>query len=205
MTDTLHAAISPIDTVMFRDGRPFNQMDAGAGDAVSVFPPYPPTLVGAVRMTLARMLGYETGKAWPREKLGDGVDWQADAQLGNLRFSGAILVASGKPLFPAPLFLGSSGSDFDTVIRLRPSDEVRDSDLGPASVPVPDVPARGIKIMENCWLTSEGMQRTLDGKKPQAKEVISSAALWTRESTMGVCMTLWRNSARTWSRGFSSM
>ncbi len=43
----------PLDTLFFRDGRPFNQGE-GNGGVESLFPPSPTTLVGAARVALAR-------------------------------------------------------------------------------------------------------------------------------------------------------
>lgn len=112
MTD-LQLAIRPIDTWMFRDGRPFSQDDPGAAQAVSVCPPYPPTVVGLVRAELARQYGWDGthgGKPWPANKLGDGVDWQSTATtLGSLRFTAPAVCVStvaalalNTQLYPAP-------------------------------------------------------------------------------------------------------
>ena len=71
MSDRLSLKISAIDTVMFRDGKPFNQADAGASLAASVFPPYPPTLTGAVRAAIWNALGGRK-EDWDKTLLGDG-------------------------------------------------------------------------------------------------------------------------------------
>lgn len=34
--------LHPLDTLFFRDGRPYNQDDPTQAEAASVFPPYPP-------------------------------------------------------------------------------------------------------------------------------------------------------------------
>ena len=85
--------LHPLDTFFFRDGRPYNQDDPGQVEAASLFPPYPPTVVGAVRAAAARAMGWP-GSAWDTAALGDGVDWQAgDEPLGPLRFSGPYFCA----------------------------------------------------------------------------------------------------------------
>ena len=94
-------SIDPVDTLFFRSGRPFNQDDPGEARADSIFPPYPQTLVGALRAALARGQGWVAGP-WDqglKEVLGDGED------LGELRFHGPYLFRDGERLFPVPAFL----------------------------------------------------------------------------------------------------
>jgi CRISPR-associated protein Cmr3 len=57
-------AIEPFDTTAFRDGRPFEQDDQGLSEAVSVFPPPPPAITGAVMVALARSVGADPKLDW---------------------------------------------------------------------------------------------------------------------------------------------
>ena len=128
--------LHPLDTLFFRDGRPYNQDDPGQAEAASVFPPHPPTVVGAVRAALARAMGWPS-KTWDKTKLGDGVDWQAgDGALGPLSFAGPYVLRNGEPLFPAPLCL-VQGKDRDgaapcRLARTRRADRMRSWDRAPA-------------------------------------------------------------------------
>ena len=56
---TFRLWLDPADTLMFRDGRPFNQDDAGRAAAASLFPPPPETIYGAARVGLARAMGWD--------------------------------------------------------------------------------------------------------------------------------------------------
>lgn len=125
-------AVEPSDTLFFRDGRPFHQDDEGLAEARSVFPPYPPTMVGAFRAAFARSLGWRDGPRsnWtdliaapgaatgdPAEKLrqrrlaalGDG-----PRCLGQMRFRGPLLAETVngelQMLFPCPSALMGSRS-----------------------------------------------------------------------------------------------
>lgn len=60
----LLVTIEPYDTMVFRDGRPFEQDDQGLAETVDVFPPPPPAVTGAVRVALAAALGVPSGSSW---------------------------------------------------------------------------------------------------------------------------------------------
>lgn len=183
MSATYSFAVEAIDTLMFRDGRPFNQSDAGAGVARSIFPPYPPTLVGAVRMLLACQSGFENGGSWPKAELGDGVDWRSGGQLGKLRFSAPLVLRDGVPLFPVPLFVALAA---DEVVRLRPG-AVRSCDLGPSvRLPEPEKNVTGLKLVENQWLDGKAMTKLLAGETVAKKDLVKAADLWESETRIGI-------------------
>jgi CRISPR-associated protein Cmr3 len=54
MKATTFLELSPFDTLFLRDGRPFDQLNAGLADASSVFPPLPSTLSGMIALAVAR-------------------------------------------------------------------------------------------------------------------------------------------------------
>lgn len=94
--------IKPFDTVMFRDGRPF---DAGAGHAAeSVFPPTPTPFIGALRAVMFRRKGALPGRVGERDEVLGGVD-----DLGTLRGRGPLLARRTpqglEPFFPVPITL----------------------------------------------------------------------------------------------------
>jgi CRISPR-associated protein Cmr3 len=187
--------LHPLDTVFFRDGRPYNQDDPGQVEAASVFPPYPPTVVGAVRAALARAMGW-TGGAWGDElknALGDGVNWQeGEAHLGSLRFAGPYALKDGKPLFPAPLCLvkGKSSHGDDVIGQLAPGQEVECDLGGLGKVRLPAVPNRtdteGWKVLERTWLTADGMERVLNGETPEKSHILKADQIWQAESRVGI-------------------
>lgn len=179
-----------VDTWMFRDGRPFNQGDAGASVMRSVFPPFPPTLVGAVRALLwRRALG---GAKWDdqiKRKLGNGTNWLKGATLGPLRFGSPLVLHDGQPVFPVPLHL-VEGKVKDTNDRkltfLRPADNVIHCDLGDKRLPTPAEALEGIKTISDRWVTQEGMERILNGKVPDKDQLIPTGKLWNTESRVGI-------------------
>ncbi|MCP4185407.1 MAG: hypothetical protein GY761_19210 [Hyphomicrobiales bacterium] len=193
----INLQISAIDTLMFRDGRPFNQADAGASEAVSVFPPYPPTVVGAIRAALWRQLGN-----WDKKILGNGTNWQAtESVLGDLCFGAPQLLCDGVPVFPVPLHIveGNSGNGNSELTWLSPG-ITHKCDLGEVRLPEPvDANLAGIKTIEDRWLTAVGMQEVLDGRLPDRKLVkkdiyssvdgchmVKRECLWQGESRVGI-------------------
>jgi len=183
-----------VDTWMFRDGRPFDQGDAGASVARSVFPPFPPTLVGAVRAMLWRQT---LGGKWDTSKLGDGTNWQQVKQdrqdekvLGPLLFGPPLVLHNGQPVFPVPLHLVEGkvkGRDEKRLTFLRPRKNSFKSDLGDKVqllAPVEDL--EGIKTISDRWVTQEGMERILNGKVPDKDQLIPTGKLWNTESRVGI-------------------
>ncbi|MGH3908617.1 MAG: type III-B CRISPR module-associated Cmr3 family protein [Pseudonocardiaceae bacterium] len=72
---TTWLAVTPLDTIMVRDGRPF---DAGAASSASSVPPAPNTLGGVVRAALGRDVDRILG---PVVDTGDGVIFPAPQDL----------------------------------------------------------------------------------------------------------------------------
>jgi len=177
-------ALRPLDTLFFRDGRPYNQDDPSQAEAASVFPPFPPTVVGAVRAALARAIG-----SWDAAALGDGVDWQAgDRVLGPLRFAGPHVLRGGEPLFPAPLDLvaGRDGNDTAFVTRLAPTRRALDTDLGAVRLPAPMIAGNGYKVLEDYWLAPADMAKALGGARLASNDFVCSSRLWQAEPRVGI-------------------
>ena len=188
MTDPLCLTIDPLDTLMFRDGRPFNQADAGASEATSVFPPYPPTMVGAIRAALWRFLG-----RWDAERLGNGTDWQdPQTTLGPLVFGAPLVLYDGAPAFPTPLHL-VSGED-ESLTQLLPGRPM-ETDLGKVRLPGPREEIEGLKALNDRWLTAHGLEVVLAGDLPQRDEWVDKDFIWRHESRVGIGID--RESRRT--------
>jgi CRISPR-associated protein Cmr3 len=188
----LHLLVRPVDTLMFRDGRPFNQGDPGAADAVSVFPPFPPTVVGMVRALLAHQLGWDGRSPWDQhivDALGSGVDWGNVRALGPLTFSAAVVCRANKagetfePLYPAPRSILSAN---DICVRLVPGAAFQTCDLGPARLPVPAQVRDGLKDLGSAWMTSAGLTQVLAGSTPGPDDIVREDDLWEREPRVGV-------------------
>jgi CRISPR-associated protein Cmr3 len=63
--------LDPFDTLLFRDGRPFEQSDEGLVEAISMFPPFPTVTAGAFRASVARQLGWDGSERWGNVPAGD--------------------------------------------------------------------------------------------------------------------------------------
>lgn len=180
--------LHPLDTLFFRDGRPYNQDDPGQVEAASLFPPYPPTVVGAVRAAAARAMGWP-GSAWDTAALGDGVDWQAgDEALGPLRFSGPYILRNGEPLYPAPLNLvaGKGEGGADLITYLAPSGRALDTDIGAVRLPAPIEAGQGFKTLERFWLDTKAMALALRGAELTSDQVVPGSHLSQAEVRIGI-------------------
>jgi CRISPR-associated protein Cmr3 len=165
----------PVDSVLFKDGRPFNQDDAGMAAARSLFPPTPETMMGAARVTLAMGQGW-TGGDWSQDQalksvLGDR------REPGALRLSGPFVVdVSGtapQPFFAAPhhLLLPAAltaeqvGPDRDGRVDaawLRPGAVELEGDLADARLPDAPRNVESHRIgAQGWWLDHNGMAEAL--------------------------------------------
>lgn len=179
--------IDAADTLMFRDGQPFNQNDAGASEATSVFPPHPPTLVGALRAMLWQSLGGRKDD-WDKTRLGSGTNWQIPSTLGPLRFSAPQLMYDKKPVFPAPLHLveGDNSAGKKALTFLAPSGSYA-CDIGEVMLPsAMNTELQGLKTISDRWLTLEGMKAILQGKVPTKDQLVRKYDLWRMESRVGI-------------------
>ncbi len=188
---TIGIRLEPVDTLFLRDGTPFSVGSASQEDVGSLFPPYPPTMVGALRAAIARCKGWNGRGRWPEHVnavLGDGPN-----DLGSLKFEGPIILRAGEPLFPMPrhlLGVVARDGDWKSVSYIRPGRKVV-CDLGAAvRLPThadPDRPdAQRPKPATNQWLTKTGMEAVLCGKLPEENEVVPSRKLWREEERVGL-------------------
>ncbi|MCC6559149.1 MAG: hypothetical protein IT372_40000 [Polyangiaceae bacterium] len=195
--------LKPIDTLFFRDSRPF---DSGPlqSPAETLFPPPGRTIVGAVRLALARGRGYDGQGRWSpalAETLGDGPD-----DLGKLRFRGPFLALDGQPLYPLPLHVGGArhhdeslgGSSFRPETLFAPGPEVQ-CDLGTARLPVPVRAGAALGSGAGFFVRKEGLEAVLAGDLPAEQAVVSPRALYAMESRIGLERDADRRTAR---RGF---
>lgn len=167
---------TPLDTLFFRDGRPYNRDESNA-QVVSQFPPFAPTLIGATRAAFARRLGWPA-KDWQshvKAKFGDGED------LGPVSFSGPYVMQDQDPLFPVPSLL--LRAEDGRLTRLRPG-RWRHCDLGEVvRLPEPQEQIEGLKEVSG-WLTRNDMARVLAGDLPQGN-VVPEDRVFGRERRVG--------------------
>jgi CRISPR-associated protein Cmr3 len=180
-----------VDTLFFRDGSASaadssNQLAVGG-----VFPPYPPTVVGAVRAALARANGWSGRGPWPdevKEVLGDGY---GEDSLGALTFDGPYLLRDGAPHFPVPAHLVGTGNpdSWRPRARLGPGTAVM-CDLGdqvrlPALLEQVTEGERLAPAEGRWWLSAAALLPVLRGELPDGP-VIASTGLWVEESRVGI-------------------
>jgi CRISPR-associated protein Cmr3 len=186
MTAPVTLILRPHDTLFLRDGRPFDQGAQEQAATAGIFPPYPPTVVGAMRAALARAKGWP-GNPWPPD-LGSGVDFsQGNEPLGRLRFSGPFVLCGDAPLFPAPLCLLVKRSDngLAKVVRLGPG-TLLECDLGCVSLPKPLDRLDGGKAPEDVWIDGDGLKALLDWTDPKPESLVPQDALWKTEARVGI-------------------
>ena len=181
--------LAPVDTWFFRDGTPFFAGEAPMGNVGGIFPPYPGTVVGALRAALAMGRGWNGRGRWPHELcavLGDG-----PGDLGRLSFDGPFVLRKGEPLFRAPRHLLGVGNpdEWGPQGFLYPGPPVA-CDLGDA-VRLPEVLASAsdlhdLKPGDGQWLTPAGLAAVLRGSLPSVEDVMFAGDLWSMESRTGL-------------------
>ena len=184
----------PLDSWFFRDGSPYNAGEGGQSGAGGLFPPFMPTLQGAVRIALARGQGWTWGcdDRWPVE-LGTPDD------LGEVILGGPYVLREGKILYPAPLYLMYKPpltKEKTLFTRLKPGDAV-ESDIGFRRFPLASPRLPEAKVAEDLWLDREGMERVLDGGLPAGEHVYRATDLWTEEGRTGLARDAGRRTALT--------
>jgi CRISPR-associated protein Cmr3 len=184
---TSYIYIDPHDTMFFRDGRPFNQNDAGAAAAVSMFPPPPSAIAMMLRTALAAGQGWTHGSwisKWNgkpsdfNKVMGDGPD-----DLGKLSFSPPVLVKDNQFVFPMPLALVRHKENI-CLERLYPGAQSYDTDMG--SVRLPEIRGQGWAPLTNAFLTAKGMRCFLEGGVPCNSDVLEFSDLAEQEPRTGI-------------------
>jgi len=203
--------LSPVDSWFFRDGRPYNKGESNQTDVKSIFPPFAPTVVGALRAAFARNMGWNGEGDWNmeiKEKLGDG------QKLASLKFKGPYLVRKEKIreenddgdkiereiLFPAPLHLlgrePPKGSDEKwSFTRLRPG-KVKTSDMGKVRLPESgkgngdrgEDEEKRMKPLSKYYLTRSDLGKVLNDENLDSAgiEPVKIDDLWKLEFNVGI-------------------
>lgn len=186
-----------LDSLFFRDGRPYNQGELSQTGVSSAFPPSPPTLIGAIRAACARALGCRFG-AWSEEvktHLGNGPD------LGPLQFRGPFILYENEPVFPVPAHMlgktvksrkgnGKISIEPESLHLLSPEGvpELKCDLCSLASFPFAEGVTQGAKPLgkQGWWIMGPGLKRLLQGQTPQPNHLVHSETLWQREPRVGI-------------------
>lgn len=183
-TGSIGLSLEPLDTLFFRDGRPFE-----AGFRATSGMPQPQTLAGALRTWLLRRVGCDFEKL--AEAMKEGRSFQQVAaeaqppevgQIAQLRFRGPWFALEGRPLVPAPATLRrvkSEQKEENVIVRMEPlSDHDSLPGWSPAESGMRPVWLRDTRPTERVdsgYLTLSGLKTFLEGETPCSKQDIVRA------------------------------
>ncbi len=191
--------LTALDTLFFREARPFDAI--GGSELASVFPPPPRTVLGAVRTTIGDTLGAD----WKRfhdekenyvlpngQKLCEVIGY--GDKLGPLALHDIWLSLNEERLYPAPLFLlHKQEEDKDYFERLHVGTAVQ-THIGTVHLPEALGRNKGYKPLEEAWLTRVGMEEVLKGNMPDNGDLYREDDLFAKEPRLGIARD---NSKRT--------
>ncbi len=198
MSTIKRLCLTPLDTLFFRESRPFDTI--GGTELISVFPPSPRTVLGALRTAIGDALGAD----WNQFR--DNVDYAlpdgrklremigyAD-NLGNLSLDGLCLSLNGERLYPLPLFLMHREEKGQNLLARLRIGTAMETHIG--RVYLPEIPerAKGYRSIKGAWLTRSGLEKILMGSLPGIKELHTEQTLLSREPRLGIARD---NSTRT--------
>jgi CRISPR-associated protein Cmr3 len=182
-------SLEPLDTLFFRDGRPFEAATQAASGL-----PQPQTVAGALRTWLLRKAGCDferlagavrAGKSFA-EAVAEGQPVQASA-VGQVRFRGPWFAIDGKLVVPLPCILHRV-EETGEVVRLAP---LRDVSL-PGWVPPEEgmLPlwaeeGRRTKRLDG-YLRLDGLHKFLNGTVPDRNEILEPGELFERDRRTGI-------------------
>ena len=174
--------LDPLDTLFFRDGRPFDAANRVVGGL-----PNPQTLAGALRTTLLGASGFFANN--PRADLA-AILRDGDPAVTKACFRGPFLaLAKGdevEPLFEVPM-VAVRDKDKKWVRRAPGSPELpgwNDPDgLRPV---VRQEGGRPNAKDDGPWLTLGGVKAVLTGGKPDKKQVVEREALTDHDNRTGI-------------------
>ena len=193
-SDLLKLSLRPIDTLFFRDARPFGP----AGQAKSRLP-MPQTLAGAIRTLLLEAHDVNLDQFGEHvrshgsfdqalRQLGGGI-----SKLGEVAVAGPWLCKDGQVLAPIPANLKyhqtSSESDaMENVVRLDP---LRTPPHGwqheeRGLLPLWHYGRESLRTFSNCYLTPDGIQEYLTGGTPKSDDIVKADELYMIDHRVGI-------------------
>ncbi|MFM2319179.1 MAG: hypothetical protein RLZZ215_1800 [Pseudomonadota bacterium] len=181
--------LTAFDTLFFRESRPFESI--GGSELVSVFPPPPRTVLGAIRAAIGDAMGVNWQTFKENQAVRDIIGYGDD--LGKLSLNGIWLSRcleddKHERFYPAPLYLlrKKEGESTAAFARLQIGKPTR-TYLGNVRLPALPADKFGFKPLENDWVTAGGLAKILAGKSDLTKnELISGKDLFERETRLGI-------------------
>ncbi|MGC8726025.1 MAG: type III-B CRISPR module-associated protein Cmr3 [Thermoplasmata archaeon] len=196
--------ITPIDTLFFRDGRPYNLGESNQNDVESMFPPTPFTVVGGLRAAIAKNLGWNGKGTWGNvnqitDKIGN------HNNLGSINFYGPFIMIenetnkSNEILYPLPknirLKIKKSEETEKKYIKsyevkkIKPTNKIT-SDLGTIDFPMEpenneDSDSKYIYI--NGYVNKKDLETLLSEDNPTNKiNIYTNDNIFENEYTVGI-------------------
>jgi|GEM_PF-3952296 len=181
--------ISPLDTLFFRDGHPYNLGESNQNNVESIFPPNPYTIVGGLRAAIAKNLGWDGKSSWTDQitsKIG------SDDNLNNLSFYGPfIMVENDKNkeiLFPLPKNIRLKKSEENNDInekpiksyqlkKIKPNNTLL-SDIGEINYPLEPNDDSGKYIYINGYVNKSDLERLLEDEE---ENIINEINVYTND------------------------
>lgn len=205
MSDTLTLRLTALDTLFFRESRPFENI--GGIELVGTFPPPARTVLGAIRAAIGDAMGVDWSKFTEnptdktaselKEIIGYG-DEYAKLKLNGLWLSyqekrptqqgesEEARTDMQERLYPVPfLLLHKEEADQYSFERLSLGKATR-THLGCICLPELPKEKQGFKNLEQHWITSAGLEKILKGGLPDADTIFKKKDLFTRESRLGI-------------------
>ncbi len=193
-------SLTPIDSIFLRDGTPFTIDISSSEEVKSVFPPLPPSVMGAIRAAAARLKGWDGKSKWGDEiikLLGDGPD-----EFGKLSIAGPFILKDNEPIFPLPRnivgdpgYFNQSGQDEKNsaakIGYLRPGEKGFISDLGDdvyfTEIASGFADLDSVDNLEDIWITKSGFAKLLKGSNDiSAADLIHQRDIYINEPKIGI-------------------
>lgn len=170
--------IDPYDNFIMRDGRPFNQDDAGRASASSLFPPPPDTLYGAVRVGIARSRGWDGEGGWSSiDALNKDLGSWSDP--GTFKIAGPFFSIAGKHVLPFPAHVyarvNEKKGEVSEIVALRPENIDLETDAGDLQLLGMPKYSDGFKDIPLTGRYADVgiIRKILDGKQVGVQEIVS--------------------------------
>ena len=205
--ETLTLRLSALDTLFFRESRPFENI--GGIELAGTFPPPARTVLGAIRSAIGEAMGIDWRKFTERSDDETAKKLKAIIGIGDdyasLKLNGLWLFYDGKlpkkkkssdsntddiyiaeRLYPVPLLLLHKQEDEQDRFERLSLGEPTCTHLGRVQLPMLPKDKQGFKNLEQHWITRGSLEKLLKGGVPDANTLFKKDDLFTRESRLGI-------------------
>jgi CRISPR-associated protein Cmr3 len=183
--------LKPLDTLFFRDGKPF-----GFGESAyleSIFPPTPQTMQGVVRYNIIR--AHCNSNTIFQCKvcsfsdciLPKNIGSSDEGNYGSLDIYGPYLVEDGKRYYHVPLDLMQEAEGQKRLVSLKPSENSADQcDSGNISLPAKPAEYCAIKEVKG-WIEENALLEYIrEQKLPDKKSLRQDSDFFEKEPRVGI-------------------